>query len=451
MKRHHLSITTLEEHEPNREFIGRNFNNGEVIQLVLQRRDGSWMSFRQVQMVMMHELAHNVQMNHGRAFWAERNRFAAEMKGLWERGYTGEGFWGAGRVVDGLRRHEGNLVDVGEGREVEGLCGGTYRSRRGRKRKREGEVLAWKEQKERRIEKKFGKNGVALGEDEDARIKLEIGRRGTVGGKPRVAGSKRGRELRAAAALARFEVGKEEEKMKSEKEEEKEDPAEYDSGTDEDGTPSGKDAVDANGNRLLDSMGFGMIKVCGDEDVDDVNVKQEMEDFDSLQCLPSYTEQQPRFPSEPSETAFRRTESPPAKSVPTPALNSLDSSKIDRQRKLLYSIPHHQPSPPPSPPRSTSSAILPEKSTAAAAKPAPSSSSSSLPPPITTHSTTNCPVCTTSHPSTNLTLTCTTCAHVLDKRKDPHAWKCASTSCKGSEYVNAGDAGRCGACGDPKG
>ncbi|KAG9793291.1 hypothetical protein KCU88_g494, partial [Aureobasidium melanogenum] len=33
MKNHFLSITTLEEHEPNREFIGRNFNNGEVIQL----------------------------------------------------------------------------------------------------------------------------------------------------------------------------------------------------------------------------------------------------------------------------------------------------------------------------------------------------------------------------------------------------------------------------------
>ncbi|KAF7511248.1 hypothetical protein GJ744_005145 [Endocarpon pusillum] len=341
-----------------------------------------------------------------------------------------------------------------------GLCGGTYRRKgegRKRKGKGEGDVLTWKEQKERRIEKKFGKNGVALGEDEDARIKLEIGRRGTVGGKPRIAGSKRGRELRAAAALARFEAGKEKEKMRSEDEDEKEDPAEYDSGTDEDGTPSGKDAVDVNGNRLVDSMGFGMIKVCGDEDVDDVNVKQEMEDFDSLQCPPSSTEQQPRFPSELSETAFRRTESPPppqAKPVPTPALNnSSDSCKIDRQRKLLYSIPQHQPSPPPSPspPRPTCSAILSDKSTTAAEKPAPSSSSSSsLLPPPTTYSTINCPICTASHSSTNLNLTCTTCAHVLDKRKDPHAWKCASTSCKGSEYVNAGDAGTCGACGDPK-
>ncbi|KAL8739572.1 MAG: hypothetical protein Q9184_008585, partial [Pyrenodesmia sp. 2 TL-2023] len=34
----HLSVTTLEEYEPNREFIGRNFNNGEIIQLVLKSR-----------------------------------------------------------------------------------------------------------------------------------------------------------------------------------------------------------------------------------------------------------------------------------------------------------------------------------------------------------------------------------------------------------------------------
>lgn len=35
---HHLAIMTLEEHEPNREFLGRNFNAGEVIQLVLRRQ-----------------------------------------------------------------------------------------------------------------------------------------------------------------------------------------------------------------------------------------------------------------------------------------------------------------------------------------------------------------------------------------------------------------------------
>lgn len=47
----------------NTEFLGRNFNGGEVIQLVLKGRGGGWLPFRFVQMVMMHELAHNVQVS----------------------------------------------------------------------------------------------------------------------------------------------------------------------------------------------------------------------------------------------------------------------------------------------------------------------------------------------------------------------------------------------------
>ena len=56
MKKHHLSVMTLEEYEPNREFVGRNFNAGEIIQLVLKARgSGRWLPFDYVQMVMMHE------------------------------------------------------------------------------------------------------------------------------------------------------------------------------------------------------------------------------------------------------------------------------------------------------------------------------------------------------------------------------------------------------------
>lgn len=46
---------SLEEYEPNREFVGRNFNAGEVIQLVLKSLSGRWLPFEYVQMVMMHE------------------------------------------------------------------------------------------------------------------------------------------------------------------------------------------------------------------------------------------------------------------------------------------------------------------------------------------------------------------------------------------------------------
>ncbi len=50
-----MSVMSLEEYEPNPEFVGRNFNAGEVIQLVLKARSGHWLPFNYVQMVMMHE------------------------------------------------------------------------------------------------------------------------------------------------------------------------------------------------------------------------------------------------------------------------------------------------------------------------------------------------------------------------------------------------------------
>jgi DNA-dependent metalloprotease WSS1 len=380
-------------------------------------------------MVMMHELAHNVQMNHGKAFWAERNRFASEMKALWNRGYTGEGFWGSGRSLESLQDHAGSMVDVGEGREVEGLCGGTFRSR-GRKRKRVGTdgegKLTWREQRDRRVERKFGKNGVALGEDGDARIKLEIGRRGPLGGKPRVAGSKRGRELRAAAALARFEVEKVEERLKDEEEDDG-----YGSGTEdaESGADesNGKGAVDVNGNRILDSMGFGMVRVCGDEDVDDVNVKKEMEEFETLESqLPRQQKPQP-LTQEPDFSS--KTIESPAHTTQIQRSNGPGTAQADRRREALYSVPQHQSSP--TPPSTTT------KLTTMASS--PSSSSTAV-------KSTTCPICSTlSNPRQHIT--CPTCAHVLDKRKDSRAWKCNSQACKGSDYINGGDCGRCGGCG----
>src|SRR5271170_7261147 len=279
MKKHYLSVTTLEEYEPNPEFIGRNFNNGEVIQLVLRSKSGGWVPFSFVQMVMMHELAHNVHMNHGKRFWAERNKFSNELRELWAKGYTGEGFWGNGRTLESLQAVAGNNTIPSQELADLQVCGGTFRSR-GRKRKRAGgqQDLTWKEKRDKRIEKKFGKNGKALGEDEGGRMMLEVGKKGSVGGKPRVANSKRGRELRAAAALARFGTNNTvPENVKDETVGDgSEDEDEYD-----DVDVKAEDARDVNGQRLLDSMGFGMLRVCGDEHEDgqDVHIKQEMDDL----------------------------------------------------------------------------------------------------------------------------------------------------------------------------
>ncbi|KAL6403142.1 hypothetical protein AUP68_12477 [Ilyonectria robusta] len=269
MREHTLLVTSLEEYEPNREFVGRNFNAGEVVQLVLKSPStGRWLPFEYVQMVMMHELAHCKQMNHSRAFWAVRNSYAAQMTELWSKGYTGDGVWGRGANL-GSGQWESNTVLADEVLP-EHLCGGTYRSRRKRKAK---PTLTYQEKKERRILNKFGKNGMALGADEETKVKLERGKK--VQGKPRVAGSARGRELRAAAALARFGNQKEESPPPKEEDIETESgsESEYD---DEAMRPITKDAVDANGKRILDGKGQGMVKVCEDEDADDPSARNEL-------------------------------------------------------------------------------------------------------------------------------------------------------------------------------
>ena len=386
MKKHHLSVTTLEEHEPNREFIGRNFNNGEIIQLVLKNKGGAWMPFKHVQMVMMHELAHNVQMNHGKNFWIERNKFATDLKELWGKGYTGDGFWGRGRTTD-LETIEANATLPTGDQAPASLCGGTYRSRR-RKRKRgnDGQELTWKEKRDRRIEKKFGKNGQRLGEDDGARMMLEIGK--TAGsGKPRVANSKRGRELRAAAALARFGQQPNDEVKKQE------DDSDLESDED-DPMDKGEDARDANGQRLLDSMGFGMVKVCEDEDADDTQVKREMAELEAL------------------EDNDHRQQSASSSSSPRP--HQAPSSEAPTPPKSLYDIPQHPPSPPPkSKPKQPPTSAKPPHQKPSSTKPTQDPSSSTPPPPKEV----TCPICTLSLPASSPRTTCPACSHVLDRRR----------------------------------
>jgi hypothetical protein len=234
----------------------RNFNGGEVIQLVLRSPStGHWLRFKFVQMVMMHELAHNKQMNHSKAFWAVRNEFSSEMKALWDRGYTGDGLWGRGVLLEnGLFDRE--TLEAGEVLP-ENMCGGTFKSR-GNKKRTARPKITYKEQKERRIKKKFGVNGIALGADDDIKAQLEKGKR-TVS-KPRVAGSARGRELRAAAALARFEVKEDQPKIKDE-DLVTDSEAESDVAEDFVIKTEPNDAIDINGQLLLDAKGHHMVSV----------------------------------------------------------------------------------------------------------------------------------------------------------------------------------------------
>jgi hypothetical protein len=218
MKNNHLSVMTLDEFPPNTEFWGRNFDFGACIQLVLRHPSTNrYLPFSFVLGVMIHELAHIKEMNHGPAFWKVRGAFAQEMAELRRKAYTGEGFWSRGRR---LTEGDDYAADhpLARGGLPEQVCGGTYRQRN--RRRVPKAKPNYQERKRRRIEKKFGARGEKVGGDEEVRRVLEeaSGKRPGASA-PRVAGSQRGRELRAAAALKRLEAQQE---IKGEEEEEDE-------------------------------------------------------------------------------------------------------------------------------------------------------------------------------------------------------------------------------------
>ena len=425
MKEHSLSVMTLEEYEPNREFVGRNFNAGEIIQLVLKARSGHWLPFNYVQMVMMHELAHCKQMNHSRAFWAVRNQYAEQMKKLWTRGYTGDGLWGRGALLSS-GEFERNTISPDEALP-EHLCGGTYRSRR-RKRKAKKD-LTYQEKKERRILKKFGANGVALGGDDATKRKLEKGK--TIAAKPRIAGSNRGRELRAAAALARFEqqskeTGVEKHYVVDVDDDETVSDSETQSESDyEDGSfDISNDAIDINGTKLLDGKGHRMVKVCEDENTNDQDAQQELKE------LQSSLRNKPLSQVRTAGAEFGSTSTSQSSSKKQDRAHSgkRDAEQID---VTLQSDNRRSPS-----------RTIISKSTQSVNKRTTLQSSSDA------GAGRECPICSfTNEP---LSITCSMCSNVLDAESVPGSWKCEKPSCKESIYLNAGDCGVCGICGQRK-
>ncbi|THH20719.1 hypothetical protein EW146_g661 [Bondarzewia mesenterica] len=115
MKTHGFVVNSLEEYEYNRVFAGRNWNAGEVVELVLRRENGVFVSTSWLMSTLCHELAHIKHMNHGPAFQALWSRLSKEVRELQERGYYGDGYWSAGtRLADSARV-------AGDGGEVEEL------------------------------------------------------------------------------------------------------------------------------------------------------------------------------------------------------------------------------------------------------------------------------------------------------------------------------------------
>lgn len=400
MKANMVLVQVLEEFPYNNEFVGRNFNAGEVIQLVLRDRNGKWLPQRMVEMVMVHELSHCKQMNHSKAFWKVRDAYAVDLQALWAKGYTGEGMWGRGR---GLVAGDLHTSQVDTGDVPEHLCGGTY-GRRSRKRRRGDkgkETLSYAERKQRRILKKFGAGGQELGADDDTKIKLEGGVEKK--GKPRVAGSARGRELRAAAALARLESVKEQPAIKREEI--------TDSETEDEIDPVDA-AFDVDGSKLVDEKGRALIKICEDEDDKDGDGRREL---DEIRKITPQQKRATRTTASRSHNALRQIPEPTKSSLRTNGSSKAHVVHLNGLRKRR--------------PKDASRPAISKATTASPAQPV------------------SCSVCSLSNDPRSLT--CAVCSNVLRPDIVEH-WKCKSGHCKESGYVNADGAGACGACGQAK-
>jgi DNA-dependent metalloprotease WSS1 len=338
-------------------------------------------------------------MNHSGAFWKVRNAYASELKTLWAKGYTGEGLWSRGISLVSVQ-YERDGLDAGE-IMPEHLCGGTFKSS-GKRKKKPKEKPTYKEREARRIVKKFGTNGMTLGADEETKAKLEKGRR--IDAKPRVAGSARGRELRAAAALARFETKKEE----SDKQDENETVSETESEDDGDLI-----AVDINGKKLLDKNGRGMVKVCEDEDKSDPEARNEMSEPRSFD-IKSWASSSKLSNANKTASRLTITKSSDVTESYMPAAEISQEQRTGSGKGGLK---------PPQPPEHQ-----------AVQKPSEFIGT--------------CPVCSMENDA--MAPTCPACANVLDPARVPSIWHCQSDICKGGKYVNAGDCGVCGVCGARK-
>ncbi|KAF9790468.1 WLM-domain-containing protein [Thelephora terrestris] len=210
MKAHGFTINSFEEYEWNTVFAGRNWNAGESIELVLRRRDGSFLPVPYLLSTLCHELAHIKHMNHGSQFQRLWSKLRSEVLVLQQRGYYGDGYWSSGQRLSAPTLSQGCSA-LDEGFAPEYLCGGAQQRTRPKtlKRRRQradrtpqagpsnhtGAQTAKKRKPGLKVTKDFGGEGKTLND-------------GTSGGPGtgfrKRAQSNRAREERALAAEKRF-------------------------------------------------------------------------------------------------------------------------------------------------------------------------------------------------------------------------------------------------------
>ncbi|KAA1467508.1 WLM-domain-containing protein [Dentipellis sp. KUC8613] len=140
MKAHGFVVNSLEEYEFNPVFAGRNWNQGEVVELVLREAHGGFSSISWLMSTLCHELAHIKHPNHSPAFYTFWRQLNGEVRALQAKGYFGDGYWSSGtRLVDSARV-AGDGVATGALPEF--MCGGAQTKAKPTRRRRRRQPTA---------------------------------------------------------------------------------------------------------------------------------------------------------------------------------------------------------------------------------------------------------------------------------------------------------------------
>lgn len=303
--------------------------------------------------------------------------------------------------------------------------------------------LTYAERQQRRKEKKFGSGeGNKVGADEDTRIQLEKGKSKSKGA-PKVAQSNRGRELRAAAALKRFETQQNE--IKVLEEEGAGDDTDYDEAADEE---ESRKTVDVGGGKFL-------VPVSEEEDgeAEKDEMKRELFELagacgvgssgDSLSESCRNGEQRPVAGGQEKMNLSKKTE----------ATVVVEDESGSNEGELVGYDPRSQ-APAESPGPRLRGPSTNQDGLFTSPKTIPSNRANPLKPTevYASHVTARKSICLAcSVVNAGDAILCMVCANVLEPDKMPSAWRCSSLTCGGSEYWNAGDAGICSVCGQRKG
>lgn len=381
-----------------------------------------------------------------------RDRFANELHELHIKGYTGEGFWSVGRALHSNQPflHSRPLA---ENELPQSLCGGTYRERRRQQTSAPKRKITYAERQQRKKERKFGTSeGEKLGGDHMERVKLEQGKGKVPAKAPKIASSKRSRELRAAAALKRFETvktGEDEEKVKSEDEE--------GTGSDwvEDWEYNQEDeklAVDVGGGKRL-------VPVSAKEDASDFEERNREwlelrgcatvgghgggvlvgEVGNEEQGASRTTADSSRNPRKGTLDAFlsKDNKKPGTSGNLSPPIIYIDDSddSLEKRGSSKGTLNVQKESGTKDHKNQRSTLLLDSTSDRTSKRDKDLTKS-------TTSPKYKCKACSTMNPESSIT--CSVCTNVLDPNTYEGAWKCKS----GGEYWNPPDFGRCAACGE---